>query len=91
MPLICAVIGCNSKMGKDCGKQFFRIPPQIKCNPENKSRYDLMTERRRKWLANISRSDLSSDKVKYTRVCSDHFISGKVQKNLLVFFNITLL
>ncbi|XP_048577013.1 uncharacterized protein LOC5515843 [Nematostella vectensis] len=37
----------------------------------------LCEDRRRKWLANIARKDLDDKKAENTRVCSNHFISGK--------------
>ena len=38
----------------------------------------LSTERRRQWFMNISREDLTEEKAEYTRVCSNHFISGNI-------------
>ena len=40
----------------------------------------LSKNRRDKWLACISREDLTEDKLRYTRICSDHFVSGKCMK-----------
>ena len=78
MPVVCAVIGCNAVMGKLAPRKtsFFRFPTTPKRYPRN-SRKCLLTTQRRKWLANISRADLTISKLKYTRVCSRHFISGE--------------
>jgi len=70
----CAIVGCSNRIGRDKGKSFFRLPKVITHQGEETKK--LSEERRNTWLARISRADLSTEKQKNTRVCSDHFVSG---------------
>jgi hypothetical protein len=86
MGVLCAVYGCGNNNMRDGSKRFFRFPKVITNNdPERKAEL-LSTERRRQWFNNISREDLTEEKAEYTRVCSDHFISGNI---FLTFFQIS--
>ena len=70
----CAVIGCSNRGDKDRNKSFYRLPGIIKHQgPETEC---LTSRRQREWLAVINRSDIKTSNYQYTRVCSDHFISG---------------
>ena len=40
----------------------------------------LTTRRRRAWISEKSRSDLTGDKLEHERVCSRHFVSGRTAK-----------
>jgi len=78
MPYLCAVYGCGHNSTRESGLfRFYRIPSLIQNQGEQTLR--LSKERRRTWLNNINRadSDLTEQKSKTTRVCSDHFITGK--------------
>ena len=77
MPVLCAVYGCGSNNKRDKDKKFFRIPKIIKNNDPSNREEKLSTARRKQWLTNISRDDLDEEKAAHTRVCSDHFVSGK--------------
>ena len=77
MVKFCAVYGCSSRSNREKDKRFFRIPSIVKHSDE-KTRV-MSKERRAKWLSAIKRQDLTENKVKDARVCSDHFISGKRQ------------
>ncbi|KAJ8970894.1 hypothetical protein NQ314_000981, partial [Rhamnusium bicolor] len=56
------------------GVRFFRIPsiygPNRKIN-------ELAQRRRQMWINAIKRADLTETKIKYGRVCSKHFLTGK--------------
>ena len=59
-------------------KSYFRFPGIVSNNGEKG--LTLPRKRTDKWLACISREDLTEDKLRYTRICSDHFVSGKYTK-----------
>ena len=69
----CAVFGCGSRGDRD-KKSFFRLPAVI--THQGNDTMELSKRRREKWLARISR-DIKESNLAYTRVCADHFISGK--------------
>lgn len=69
----CCVIGCSNRRGKKEGVSFYRIPAVIRSQgPEWQQ---LSSERRSSWIAAIRRADWMPNKL--TRVCSEHFVSGK--------------
>ena len=78
MGVLCAVYGCSNNAARDKSKRFFRIPKVIVNNDPEKREETLTRARRNQWLKNISREDLTEEKAAFTRVCSDHFISGKL-------------
>ena len=66
MPTTCAVVGCHNRQSKHCQISFYRFPKE--------------KERRRRWIAFVSRknSDGSAwEPGNGDRVCSKHFITGK--------------
>ena len=71
----CAIVGCSNRIGRDKGKSFFRLRKVITHQGEETKA--LSEESRNTCLARISRADLSKEKQKNTKVCSDHFVSGK--------------
>ena len=77
MGVLCAVFNCGNNASRDKDKGFFRIPKIIYNNDPEKREENLSWARRKQWLKNISRKDLSEEKAASSRVCSDHFISGK--------------
>lgn len=78
MPYNCAVYNCvnNSKRDKD-RFSFYRFPAIVKHQGEQTRL--LSAERRQSWINNVARDDdnLTEEKIEHTRVCSNHFISGK--------------
>ena len=70
----CVIDGCSNRIGRDKGKSFFRLPKVITHQSEETK--TLSEEQRNTWLARISRADLSTEKQKNTRMCSDHVVSG---------------
>ena len=74
----CAVVGCGKRGDRDKGTIFFRLPTVIKHQGEQTR---LLSERRRReWLAAIRRQDIKPGNYPYTRVCSEHFVSGQPSK-----------
>ena len=65
----CVTVGCSNRIGRDKSKSFFRLPKIITHQGEETK--TLSEERRNTWLARISRADLSMEKQKNTRMCSD--------------------
>ena len=73
MPDSCCAIGCTNRRGDKPGLCFYRIPSE-KENPE----------RRRLWICALRRASVPGENKqwqpsKYTRLCSQHFIKGKVK------------
>ena len=68
----CACIGCSSRGGKNKDESFFRLPTVVVQQTKK-----LSEQRQREWLAAKRRQDIKPENYKYTRVCSDNFISGK--------------
>ncbi|KAJ8930187.1 hypothetical protein NQ314_017051 [Rhamnusium bicolor] len=74
MPSFCAVVNCGSNAAMDQGIKFFRIPSMY---GPNRKINKLAERRRQMWINALKRADLTETKIKYARVCSKHFISGK--------------
>ena len=72
--VICAVLGCMNRSGKDKNKCFFRLPSVV--THQGERTLELSKRRQVEWLAKIRRQDIRPEKYANTRVCSDHFISG---------------
>ena len=58
----CCVVGCTNYVGKKPGLRFYSFPSD--------------TQRREKWVAAVRRKDWQPSK--YTRICNEHFITGKL-------------
>ena len=82
MPHLCAVYGCshNSKREKGLFK-FFGFPSVI-WNQGEETRKQT-EKRRRRWLANVNRADLDAKKLDHYHFCSNHFISGKTNFQII--------
>ena len=79
----CCVKDCSSNTQRDVKTNFFRIPIAIK--NQDDMIYDISSERRRLWLERINRKSLTEeDDTSRTRVCSLHFISGKLELLALI-------
>ena len=70
----CAVFGCGNRGDRNKDKHFFRLPSVV--THQGEQTLDLTTRRRAEWLRRIRRNDLRPANYPYTRVCSDHFVSG---------------
>ena len=68
----CCVVGCSNRVGKKKKVSFYRFPWN------DKGRCD-------KWKASVRRSDW--EPTIHTRICSEHFVSGKIStiKSVILF------
>ena len=73
--VLCAVIGCSKRSGRDKDVSFYRIPKVIA--HRGKQEYELTKKRRAGFLAAISRDTKGTHVLENDRICSRHFISGK--------------
>jgi len=73
--VLCLIVGCHARSGRDKSTSFFRVPKIRKNSGEIAE--ELSIERRRKWLAAISRDDLTDQILENDRVCCRHFLSGR--------------
>ena len=70
--VLCVVVGCSSKVGKDKGLGFFCIPKIITNQGEEQK--ELTTKRRNEWISAVSRGDVTNLRVlESERFCSKHF------------------
>ena len=67
MPSSCCAIGCTKRLTKSSGVKMFRFPSD--------------PVQRRLWVRAIKREKWQPNA--YSRVCSDHFISGEFYELLL--------
>ncbi len=72
MVLTCCIVGCHNRGTRD-KVSFFRIPSTPGTN-DTAEAVSLIAERRQRWISKINRKDWLPSK--YSRVCSEHFISG---------------
>ena len=72
--VICAVLKCGNRSGRDKDKRFFRLPSVI--THQGEKALELSGRRQLEWLARIKRKNLRPEQYPNTRVCSDHFVSG---------------
>uniref|UniRef100_UPI00358FBA78 uncharacterized protein isoform X2 n=1 Tax=Myxine glutinosa TaxID=7769 RepID=UPI00358FBA78 len=71
----CAVFGCSNRSNRD-KKSYFLLPSVI--TGQGDKTKELTEKRRARWIANLRRECFTPSK--HTRICSDHFISGKAAK-----------
>ena len=76
--VLCLFVDCHSRSGRDRDVSFFRVPVIDKNHGEEAE--ELSTKRRTKWIAAISRDDLTEQILKNDRVCSCHFVSSRPAK-----------
>ncbi|KXJ26094.1 hypothetical protein AC249_AIPGENE6476 [Exaiptasia diaphana] len=77
--VLCLFVGCHARSGRDKDVSFYRVPAIDRNHGEQAE--ELSIERRRKWLAAISRDGLTEQILKNDRVCSRHFVSGRAAKS----------
>ena len=77
--VLCMIVGCGSKSGRDKGVYFARIPSVITNQGEEAEK--LSRERRMRWISAISRADLTDEILNNDRVCGRHFVSGQAAKS----------
>ena len=73
--VLCIVVGCSNRSGRDKDVSFHRIPAVN--DKEGKEDYELRKRRRDGFLAAISRKDIDVNGLHKYRICSRHFISGE--------------
>ncbi|KAG5872060.1 hypothetical protein JTB14_028667 [Gonioctena quinquepunctata] len=75
MPTTCCDVNCGSRGDRD-RVNFYKIPSEL--HFAHRVYLNELSERRRqKWIHANRREDLTEVKLKYTRVCSKHFVSGE--------------
>ncbi|XP_066579221.1 uncharacterized protein LOC136768760 isoform X2 [Amia ocellicauda] len=67
--MACCVVGCRNRKGREKDVQYHRIPS---------TRTPFSVRRRALWLQAMKRADCPGNLIKNARLCSAHFISGKV-------------
>ena len=75
MPSFCAVFNCSNRADREKDKFYYRFPSIVRNNGEEGLKLSKLG--REKWIAQICRKDLTKRKLENTRVCSDHFLTGK--------------
>ena len=71
----CAIVGCSKRSDREKDRSYFCLP---KVTQKQGEEGRILSKRRRKrWVSAINRSDLNLS-AHHSRVCSDHFISGKI-------------
>lgn len=73
--VLCLMINCHNRTGRDKDIKFYVVPSIIKNQGEKAE--ELSIERRTRWLSAISRDKLSESVLRHDRVCGRHFVSGK--------------
>lgn len=73
--VLCVILGCSSRSGRDKDVSFFRIPAVIATR--GSAEKELTQRRRDGYLAAISREHITDKILKNDRICSKHFVSGK--------------
>ena len=71
----CAMNGCSNRTNREINKSYYCLP-SVKSDDDEEAK-KLTADRRVKWLSWINRSDWTEKKLKYARVCSDHFVTGE--------------
>ncbi|CAH3031998.1 unnamed protein product [Pocillopora meandrina] len=77
--VLCLIVGCGSKSGRDKGLYFARVPSVVTNQGEEAQK--LSEERRSRWISAISRDDLTEEILENDRVCVKHFVSGRAAKS----------
>ncbi|CAH3046558.1 unnamed protein product [Porites lobata] len=77
--VLCMIVGCGSKSGRDKGLYFARVPSVV--TNQGEEAQELSKERRSRWVSAISRDDLTEEILENDRVCEKHFVSGKAAKS----------
>ena len=72
--VICLIVGCSKRSGRDKDVSFYRIPKITMNNPRME---ELSRRCRESLIVAISRSDLTDNILESDRTCSRHFITSK--------------
>ena len=77
--VLCLIVGCGCKSGRDKGLYFARVPSVV--SNQGEEAQQLSEERRSRWISAISRDDLTEEILENDRVCEKHFVSGRAAKS----------
>ena len=77
--VLCMIVGCGNKSGRDKGLYFARVPSVV--TNQGEEAQELSKERRSCWISAISRDDLTEEILENDRVCEKHFVSGRAAKS----------
>ena len=77
--VLCLIVGCGCKSGRDKGLYFARVPSLV--TNQGEEAQQLSEERRSRWISAISRDDLTEEILENDRVCEKHFVSGRATKS----------
>ncbi|CAH3118147.1 unnamed protein product [Pocillopora meandrina] len=77
--VLCLIVGCGSKSGRDKGLYFARVPSVVTNQGEEAQK--LSEERRSRWISAMSRDDLTEEILENDRVCEKYFVSGRAAKS----------
>ena len=84
--VLCMIVGCVSKSGRDKGVYFARIPSVVSHQGEEAEK--LSRQRQLRCISAISRADLTDEILNNDRVCGRNFVSGQAAKS---WTNITII
>lgn len=73
--ILCLIVGCHARSGRDKSTSFFRVPT-IR-NNSGEVAEELSIAHRRRWLAAISRDGLTDQILENDRVRCRHLMSGR--------------
>ena len=68
--VLCLIVSCGSKNGRDKGLYFVRVPSVLTNQGEEVQK--ISEERRSRWISAISRDDLTEEILENDRVCEKH-------------------
>ncbi|XP_062500329.1 uncharacterized protein LOC134177568 [Corticium candelabrum] len=72
--VLCIVVGCSNRSGRDKDVSFYRIP--VIRTTRSEREFQLSKAQREGFLAAVSRQDLTNIKLENERICSRHFVTG---------------
>ncbi len=73
--VLCIVVGCTKRSGRDKDVSFYRIPKIM--SSRGTRNLELSKKRRAGYLGAISRKDMTEKIMVNDRICSRHFVDGK--------------
>jgi len=82
----CCVYKCSKRSDRDKDVSYYRIPKII--SHQGEQTRELSEERVRAWLSAIHRKDRTAGFKDWEKICSRHFVSGKlIQLNEILHSN----
>ena len=68
--VLCLIVSCGSKSGRDKGLYFVRVPSVV--TKQGEEAHKISEERRSRWISAISRDDLTEEILENDPVCEKH-------------------